>query len=805
MRRDSVLDLARLSGSRNLHQLARDLFPLYRKRRISSTFETFVYEYFPRAAALDPKLESALKVSGKRSRDALRYSFENHPWRKWIPDECKLEPNDRQIEQSPAWEWGLLPVDFAAKTLLNAVRITQRLDEWLALRAAAADHVVTCQRVAASSNQNDWADPDRDAVCPCADRKNNSTGENRKLAEVWNESFMIAKRIKDKSLGEEKDWIKVASFLMQLCASDSADELAIHMSGGSPDGKWEHLFEHVQAGERRHACGDLAYSVANAFLLLRPIAIVVAIAAIRSKALDDLEQSQAWGLLHLIRFLFKDGGPLTARDLPRVVVSRLLQLEVIEHALNDRELLAEDAYIELVQISANSKSPIGPGTKAKATEKLLGLGMAHFAAFYKESWRANDWLYGRLDGSERLVKVLLAPDRLRRVFINSAEAISRVRCIAVDSVPSDRLRNVLETEWNGRYRAAVAQELAFLDRPRSAPPDELPNCAAAVTLRLHYGILHEELPNLVNAIVNDQAAGADVGGDSEACRRKLMSNVARDCRCASNCPFGPEQAKEVLERGLIGAERLADEAGSDLFTRTLAHTLATLQGTLASKRARLGPISGLFASLRVPVLGFYFVARGLTHQSRTNAALNGGMLATGAVIVAMQFLWSEPQLDIVTHPYREHAVVTLGWTLFAYGMLMSILRAPGSVCFLCATAAVATVAASLLFNQPALLAPVALLALIFLSVRYVWVQFAVGLTVVLGAGLRGSGKLGYIVSRLYWVHPTHESKAMTLFNPQWLPFLLSGVVVFAILLAIWQMTRLSKWVEGRMKRICRLK
>ena len=36
----------------------------------------------------------------------------------------------------------------------------------------------------------------------------------------------------------------------------------------------------------------------------------------------------------------------------------------------------------------------------------------HFGAFYKASWRANDWMWGRLDGAGWLVHVLLDPRRI---------------------------------------------------------------------------------------------------------------------------------------------------------------------------------------------------------------------------------------------------------------------------------------------------------------------------------------------------------------------------------------------------------
>ena len=36
--------------------------------------------------------------------------------------------------------------------------------------------------------------------------------------------------------------------------------------------------------------------------------------------------------------------------------------------------------------------------------------MNHFGAFFEPAWRQNDYLWGRLDPAERLVRVLVAPE-----------------------------------------------------------------------------------------------------------------------------------------------------------------------------------------------------------------------------------------------------------------------------------------------------------------------------------------------------------------------------------------------------------
>ena len=63
----------------------------------------------------------------------------------------------------------------------------------------------------------------------------------------------------------------------------------------------------------------------------------------------------------------------------------------------------ERDHVEVVRISpldARLLSKDGP-------RKLKGIGLHHFAAFFKRSYRENDYLWGRLDAAERLMALLL--------------------------------------------------------------------------------------------------------------------------------------------------------------------------------------------------------------------------------------------------------------------------------------------------------------------------------------------------------------------------------------------------------------
>jgi patatin-related protein len=86
------------------------------------------------------------------------------------------------------------------------------------------------------------------------------------------------------------------------------------------------------------------------------------------------------------------------------------------HDVNERD------HVEVVRISPYDATLLG----TKASEKLKGTGLGHFAAFFKREFRENDYLWGRLDAAERLVGLLLEdpnnpgtpppPTECRKVF-----------------------------------------------------------------------------------------------------------------------------------------------------------------------------------------------------------------------------------------------------------------------------------------------------------------------------------------------------------------------------------------------------
>ena len=108
----------------------------------------------------------------------------------------------------------------------------------------------------------------------------------------------------------------------------------------------------------------------------------------------------------LVTLLVPDGAPAAA------VLRNMLRLEVVHVAFTGVSDAPEQA-VELVQVSSLQK------------ELITGIQLNHFGAFYRQSWRANDWLRGRIDGSRQLVQMLLAPERLRQLHGSDSAAALR--------------------------------------------------------------------------------------------------------------------------------------------------------------------------------------------------------------------------------------------------------------------------------------------------------------------------------------------------------------------------------------------
>jgi patatin-related protein len=284
----------------------------------------------------------------------------------------------------------------------------------------------------------------------------------------------------------------------------------------------------------------------------------------------------------LLRYLTGPAGG----DWVDTVAARLFDLHVARYVMQPDGLVADQA-LELIQMSADTRTSLDPRTLA--AEKLTGLQLHHFGAFCKASWRANDWMWGRLDGAGWLVHLLLAPRRLHELAMESGDPDAfrtqlrgKLEQIAGSPAPP----GVFTPFPAQAGHPGAPAELDFLTAGQLPPPPvSLPATAIWVASGLQRIIAGEELAYVAGQVGVD----AGQGGDEGQARAFLAAYHAAAGPApaggeAGHPPFVPDaKAAAVLRACRIPAETIPGQVGSQLFTQT-----ATRAAAVAVKTVDLG-------------------------------------------------------------------------------------------------------------------------------------------------------------------------------------------------------------------------
>jgi predicted acylesterase/phospholipase RssA len=330
--------------------------------------------------------------------------------------------------------------------------------------------------------------------------------------------------------------------------------------------------------------------------------------------------------------------PLTGPE--RHCLRRVLSIEVIRRAYAVDDVVDSAQQLYFVQITPDAPSPIllpdpPDGGRRSAEDKLAGIRLGHFAGFLKRSWRANDFMWGRLDAAARIVDLLV--DQARAVNLGVEEVAYG---LAARLLPSDagRLQRSLIGEAldrrddgaapSGSGDAPSADRLrerlapALVEDLSGGPDAELTRevCTCAAQLE----ILRAELPKIAEATRGDAAEGSstlplDLGkadGRTGELPEGALGRAIADLRRGEPLPLR------------LGRDDPA-ELTSDLTARTASHagfvTLAALRTAklpgaraLDLLRPPLLAVTGMSARgvwLRVPlILGFWAAALYLTSR-----------------------------------------------------------------------------------------------------------------------------------------------------------------------------------------------
>ncbi|MFC7343174.1 patatin-like protein [Saccharopolyspora griseoalba] len=184
---------------------------------------------------------------------------------------------------------------------------------------------------------------------------------------------------------------------------------------------------------------------------------------------------------------------------------------------------APGSRVELLRVVSDEQSPLPftelrEGDRLRIQDKIRGLDLGNFGAFLSAKWRANDWMWGRMDAAAALVGLLTDPARLVARHGGADELADALAAIvnrpteaelgALTEERTKQWRGFLAEVW-ARHAGEVHAELAALFAG-SAEGEPLPRTRALLTERLQWTIAAAEIP-----YVESVSTGADVAGGGE--------------------------------------------------------------------------------------------------------------------------------------------------------------------------------------------------------------------------------------------------------------------------------------------------
>ncbi|MDF1604205.1 patatin-like protein [Nocardioides sp. YIM 152315] len=354
---------------------------------------------------------------------------------------------------------------------------------------------------------------------------------------------------------------------------------------------------------------------------------------------------------------------LTEAPDEEALITELVRLDVVTTCLSNAPERGSEQLVELVQVSLQTANVFAQVT-TQGTDKLGGARLGRFAGFLKESWRINDWIWGRLDAATMLCRVLLQPERMRRARAE-AERRGEPWPATAEQWVDEWVARLFEGRDPGpgflsvRERAVAEMHRCVYTDTADLPPT-LDAVAGLFAWAIQADVAAEDLPALRDAIAADRREGATQASYGA---RFVEDNAALLDRLkglgpvplASNDPSLPESVdpRSAERRGLgldglrafdragVGREPLDAEASGDLLIRTGVTAVAVGATVLDSPKLGVPAAKPLTRTIRGVALLPYWVARGLTGGARIGNTVAIAVLALGAAMLALSLVLSE--------------------------------------------------------------------------------------------------------------------------------------------------------------------
>jgi patatin-related protein len=355
-------------------------------------------------------------------------------------------------------------------------------------------------------------------------------------------------------------------------------------------------------------------------------------------------------------------------------VGRLVGLHIMDRSILP-VAVEVDQKVELIQVSATTRTLLDPARNTPAT-KLTGTQFHHFGAFYKASWRANDWMWGRLDGAGWLVHVLLDPRRIRTVVDADEKTYPRNQSRAEAFLGQLLDRTCSTIDRSSEQAKNIVKELAFLDGSDD-PPLSLPETALWLAQTWQRAIVASELPVVAREAlaaptkrdqtwavnVLQQAGRPDLAeaASRQAVARVAAGHTARMTRkdmldreqataptpepgvatkppdTASTSPLLQQSTASIaalLQSCPVPQQTLGHERGEPLFTRTVAKATAVATAAATAVQKPPATINTVFRTARTTTLTGYRAANAVGFWPRRLIAVGAGIAAVGVLLAA---------------------------------------------------------------------------------------------------------------------------------------------------------------------------
>jgi patatin-related protein len=300
------------------------------------------------------------------------------------------------------------------------------------------------------------------------------------------------------------------------------------------------------------------------------------------------------------------------------VATKLFDLAATQRAMLPTDADVEQS-LELIQASADTRCQLAPDFQT-AAQKLTGMQFHHFGAFYKRSWRANDWMWGRLDGAGWLVHALLDPRRVQWIVPTPEAdgAVSRAQWF-VDKLAAIGAPG---TPSAGPAPAAVLTELQFLDNPGQPMPTSLPHTSMWLAQSWQRRVLDEELDALADAVLDPRS------GEPPDWSPETTHSWAESVRAAST------SAKyRFLPENPIAAETFASDGGSPLMSCTIAKAVATVTAAAGAVEQVPNVLKPPLSVARMMTVGAYRAVWWAKGNARRIIILGAALLLLGATLL----------------------------------------------------------------------------------------------------------------------------------------------------------------------------